>query len=64
VTPAELKQARKALGLTQHRMAEALGYTDRNVICRKERGLIPVQRSDVIIIGFLLEKHESRKNNR
>ena len=51
MTPAELKAARRRLGLTQRALGEALGVS-RVTIARWEAGLHPLPRA----VGLLLNR--------
>lgn len=41
MTPEELRTARKAMGMTQGQLAQALGYSRTHVV-RLERGALPI----------------------
>ena len=53
MTKAELKKARKRLGLTQAELAEALGM-QRNSVARMEFGGQPIMRTTELAIRYLL----------
>lgn len=56
----QFKGARTTLGMTQQDFAVALGYTQGTMISRKEVGTANITRADEIIIGLLIEKHNSK----
>jgi transcriptional regulator with XRE-family HTH domain len=53
VTPADLKSARQALGWSQSRLAEALGYGPRHVQ-KLEAGESPIRKPVAMAIEFWL----------
>lgn len=53
MTPQEFKQIRSELGLTQVKIAEALGVTWRTV-ARYESGERPITRTIAILLGFIV----------
>ncbi len=53
MTGAELRRARKRLGMTQAELAEALGM-QRNSIARMENGRQPVMRTTELGVKYLL----------
>ncbi len=53
MTKEQFKQARLDMGKTQEQWAEALGYSSRLHIIRKEKGEHPISRQDEIIINHL-----------
>ncbi|MGI4886076.1 MAG: helix-turn-helix domain-containing protein [Janthinobacterium lividum] len=58
MTPEELKTNRDKLGMTQHELAEAMGYTDKQAISLKERGKRKVNSRDEKILTELLKKRK------
>ncbi len=53
MTEAEIKKARKRLGMTQAGLAEALGM-QRNSVARMERGEQPIMRTTELAVKYLL----------
>ena len=53
MTRAELRSARKRLGMTQAELAEALGM-QRNSVARMENGRQPVMRTTELAVKYLL----------
>ena len=60
MTPAEFKQARQKLGLTQSQMAHAIGLSRQATIADKEAGRQVITRQDVLLIAYLVA--EARKD--
>ena len=48
----ELREARKALGMTQRELAEALGL-NKNTVARAERDEIPIPRTTELATRYL-----------
>ena len=63
MTGAELRRARKQLGLTQERMAALLGW-QRNSIARCERNEAPILRTTELAVRYLLLTHGKEKPRR
>ena len=53
MTPAELKSARKSLGLTVKQFASVVGVT-RDAVCKWESGARPIPRYVEVIVELLL----------
>jgi DNA-binding transcriptional regulator YiaG len=53
MTPTQLKQIRKRLGLTQTGLGILLGV-DRNTITRWEMGLHPISHTTAKLLAFIL----------
>lgn len=58
--PDELKAARKALGLSQEAMADAMGVS-RVLIGQMERGKAPIERRTELAALYLAEHPEAAK---
>jgi DNA-binding transcriptional regulator YiaG len=60
VTPAELRTARKVLGLTQHGLAEVLrmGKWGFQSVAKWEKGEIPVPGPVAVAVELMLEQRE------
>lgn len=67
MTPADLREARLALGLTQKALAERLGIP-RNTWARWERGAMPVEHPEILWLALtallLRAKTETRAAKR
>ena len=63
MTKEELMQARKRLGMTQSKLAEALGMYGKNSIAMMEGGLRPIMKTTELSIKYLLlvSKNKERK---
>ena len=59
MTPAELKSARKSLGLTAEQFAKVIGVT-RDAVCKWESGKRPIPRSVELLI-YLISLANSTK---
>ena len=53
----DLRKARRALGLSQVALAEALGLS-RSAIQHMESGIRPIERRTVLAIRWLLDRRE------
>ena len=62
MTGAELRQARRRLGMTQKELGEALGV-HRNSVARMERDEFPIIRTTELAVRYLLVM-ESKKRGR
>lgn len=62
MTPAELRAARHALGLTQEGLAERLqmSQTGKMHVSQWERGTRPIPRSRVVAIELMLQLQAAR----
>lgn len=56
MTPAQLKQARKSLGLTQKEFADLLGIK-RAKLCNWEQGRNAVSDEGATLIAMIIKKH-------
>jgi DNA-binding XRE family transcriptional regulator len=56
----EFQQARRALGLTQKKMADAIGVNDRT-IRYYETGRVPVSPTVAVLVGLLVILKEQGK---
>ena len=56
MTPAQFKSARKALGLSQSDMAEALGLKTSRAIRQYEAGDRAVSGPITMLVGILMER--------
>lgn len=54
MTPEQFKQACQALGLTESKLAKAIGLSDRT-IRRYKSGEWPVNEQTKIILGYMLK---------
>ena len=62
MTKHDLKQLRKALGLSQEKLARALGWTTSSV-SKKESGARPISEADANLVRLTVkELREGRKN--
>lgn len=62
MTKEEFKQIRKDLGMTQEEFASLLGYSDRQIILRKENGLRGISKQDEIIIDLHSKMQSIKKH--
>lgn len=60
MTKEEIKQARAELGLTQTRLAAAMGVNTRKVE-RWESGTSPISPEGQTLLTLLLEQHRSKQ---
>lgn len=60
MTPAEYREIRQSLGLTQRELAERLGV-DPQTISRRERGELPILREAVLAIRAVSHARLRRK---
>jgi transcriptional regulator with XRE-family HTH domain len=58
MTPAELEQARRALGLKQRELGDALDMT-REHVGRMERGELPIHRTTALAVRYLVARKAS-----
>jgi predicted transcriptional regulator len=64
MTIQELRQARKAMGMTQQHLADRLGFTSTSV-ARMEGGRQKIMLVTELAVRYLLEMHKkTRKGNR
>ena len=56
MTPEQLKEMRTKMGLSQHRLAEMLGYSDRSRISQFETGLTRIPPRVAMLIKMIGEK--------
>ena len=63
MTGAELKRARKKLGMTQKKLGEALGV-HWNSVARMERNEFPIIRTTELAVKYLLVVESKKKGRR
>lgn len=57
----EFKQIRTELGLSQHRMANLIGYENRASVCLFESGQRPISPQLTLLVEMLAEKKRMRR---
>ena len=57
LTPHEFRAMRMKLGVSQHKMAEILGYNTRSMICHLESGNRQITPRLTLTMNLLMEKH-------
>jgi len=62
MTPAQLKQIRKALGYSQTKMAEVMGYKNAMTLQRKEYGTTNITKQDTKFLKVLCLLHDIELN--
>ncbi len=60
MTPADLKSARKSLGLSAERLAALVGVT-RDAVCKWESGARPIPRWLELLVDILASHKSVRK---
>jgi predicted transcriptional regulator len=60
LTPREFRAMRNKLGVSQHKMAEILGYNTRSMICHLESGNRQITPRLTLTMNLLMEKHDDK----
>lgn len=50
-----IRERRKALGMTQQELAEKIGYMDRSMVAKIENGTVDISQSKIVQIAKALE---------
>ena len=60
LTRHEFRAMRLKLGVSQHKMADMLGYTTRSMICHLESGNRKITPRLTLTMNLLMEKHNDK----
>lgn len=58
MSPQRFKQVRQMLGLSQHKMAQLIGYENRASVCLFESGQRTITPRISLLVELLADKHE------
>ena len=62
MTPERFREIRSIMGLSQHKMANLLGYENRASVCLFENGNRPITPRIALLMELLADKHDMAKS--